>query len=285
MIRLLLIISYIFFCLLLRVDPRKYFQLNAPYFNERRGIFSKLDMDRLIPNHWQLEQFLDIGDRYPSEYPVFVKPEWGQNSHGIQRADNAADLDNIRRNRIDDKFNYLIQHAAKEKREFEIFIIPSADCFKDSSRLPGIISITETINRSNDHYPINGIYNKATHYEDITAQFRPEDLQTIWLRFQKVGHFRISRFGVRAASIKHLLAGTFQIIEINLFLPMPLTLISNNLSQKEKISFCFRCMWQLAKVTKTIPLEQPHKSVFFKKYKLSRSLKLTTKMRSYDERA
>ncbi len=285
MIRLLLISSYIFFCLLLRVDPRKYFQLNAPYFNEQRGIFSKLDMDQLIPHNWQLEQFLDIGNRYPSEYPVFVKPEWGQNSHGIQRADNATELDNIRRTRIDGNLNYLIQHAAKEKREYEVFIIPSAYSLSDSSRLPAVISITETVNHGNDHYPINGIYNKATHYKDITAQFRPEDLHTIWRQLKRVGNFRITRFGIRAASLKHLLAGAFQIIEINLFLPMPLTLISNNISRKEKCLFCFRCMWQLAKTTKNIPLEQPHKSVFFKKLKLSRSLKLTTKMRSYDERA
>ena len=284
MIRLLLIISYIFFCLLLRVNPRKYFQLNAPYFNEQRGIFSKLDMDRLIPDCWQLEQFLDIGDRYPSEYPVFVKPEWGQNSHGIQRADNATDLDTIRRSRIDDRFNYLIQNAAKESREFEIFIIPSASRLSDSPSA-AIISITETINRNSDRYPINGIYNNATHYEDITSQFSSEELSAIWLKLKNIGDFRISRFGLKAASIEHLLAGTFQVIEINLFLPMPLTLLSNNTGYAEKLAFCLKCMWQLAKITKSIPSEQPHKSVFFKKLKLSRSLKLTTKMRSYDERA
>ena len=119
-------------------------------------------------------------------------------------------------------------------------------------------------NRNSDRYPINGIYKNATHYEDITSQFSSEELSAIWLKLKNIGDFRISRFGLKAASIEHLLAGTFQVIEINLFLPMPLTLLSNNTGYAEKLAFCLKCMWQLAKITKSIPSEQPHKSVFFK---------------------
>ncbi|WP_250654770.1 hypothetical protein [Alkalimarinus coralli] len=267
--------------------PSRYFQLNASYFNEQRGIFSKLDMDRLIPDAWRLQQFLDIGNKYPSHYPVFVKPEWGQNSHGIQRADSAADLDAIRKARKDDSLNYLIQSAANGEREFEVFIIPSSSSAIEGNKstVPAVISITETVNNQQQHYPINGIYNPSTRYQDITSKVDPRDLQALSQKLQKVGHFRISRFGLRANSIKSLINGKFQIIEINLFLPMPLTLLASNVGTKEKWAFCIRSMWHLAKATKSIPQTQPHKAVFFKKLRLSRSLKLTTKVRPYDERA
>ncbi len=280
MIRLLLIFSYIFFCLRLRVTPRKYFQLNAPYFNERRGIFSKLDIDRLIPDNWQLKQFLDIGNKYPSHYPVFVKPEWGQNSHGIHRADSAGELDNIRLNRDDTKLNHLIQEAAPGNREFEIFIIHS----NKSADQPDIISITETTNSSDDPFPINGIYNKTTHYKDITSQLSLEQQQLLWQHLKQISPFHIARYCLRASAIETMLKGEFHIVEINLFLPMPLTLITDNTHWKEKIKFCLQCMRHLAQATKAIPASQPHKSVFFKKLKLSHTLKLANKMRSYNER-
>ena len=48
LIRLSLIFSYIFYCIRLGVAPWRYFQLNAPYFNEQRNLFSKLDMDKVF---------------------------------------------------------------------------------------------------------------------------------------------------------------------------------------------------------------------------------------------
>jgi len=31
-------------------------------------------MDKRIPKQWLLEQYMDLGARDPSDYPVFVKP-------------------------------------------------------------------------------------------------------------------------------------------------------------------------------------------------------------------
>jgi len=281
MIRILLVLSYIANCIKLRVAPWKYFQLNSPYFNEQRDIFSKLEMDLRIPEQWRLHQFLDIGDEQPCCYPVFVKPEWGQNSHGIQRADSEKSLLNIRKSRVSSRINsrintginYLIQEAAPGRREFEIFAIPTSE----NSNLPGFFSITETENNSEDAYPINGIYNRATTYRDITDQFTEDQLIQLWQLMKQMGHYRIARYGARANSIADLLIGKFHIIEINLFLPMPLVLLSTNRRPVEKITLCLKAMKLLARATQTLPKDQPHKPVFFKKLRQSKSLKLVNK--------
>ena len=74
LIRLSLIFTYILYCIRLGVAPWRYFQLNAPYFNEQRNLFSKLDMDKRIPKQWLPEKFMDSGVHGPSHYPVFIKP-------------------------------------------------------------------------------------------------------------------------------------------------------------------------------------------------------------------
>ncbi|OUS28924.1 hypothetical protein A9Q99_11145 [Gammaproteobacteria bacterium 45_16_T64] len=280
-IRIYQVLVYIVFCTLQRVAPWKYYRLNSPYFNEQRGIFSKLDTDQLIPDQWRLQQFMDIGDTQPSHYPVFVKPEWGQNSFGIQRADNIEQLKTIRANRKSSSDNYLIQHAAPGTREFEIFIIPSA---RDTDR-PAVISVTETVNVSDDSYPINGIYNQDTRYVDLTPHLSREHIAQLWQHIDNIGEFRLSRVGVRASSIDAMINGEFHIIEINLLYPMPLMLLADNQSWREKHRFSIRAMWHLAAITKTIPNSQPRKSIFFKKLKLAHQLKLSNKMRPHNERA
>ncbi|MGK0440821.1 MAG: hypothetical protein ACJA0N_000616 [Pseudohongiellaceae bacterium] len=278
-IRALLVLSYIAYCIKLRAAPWKYFQLNAPYFNEQRNIFSKLDMDRLIPDQWKLEQFSDIGDQYPSRYPVFVKPEWGQNSQGIVRADNAKQLAEWRLNKKDTAINYLIQQAAPGGREYEVFIVQS-DLNDDEA---AIFSVTETINNSDERFPVNGIYNQATSYKDITYYFSPEQARELRKHLKKIGQFRISRFGLRADSIKKLLDGNFHIIEINLFFPMPLMLISKNVKWPNRFRFCFKCMNKLALSTKKIPSSQPDKAIFFTKLKQSKTLKHSLLLRPANE--
>lgn len=49
--------------------------------------------------------------------------------------------------------------------------------------------------------------------------------------------FRIARVGVRANSIEELLAGNFHVIEVNIFLPMPLVLLDSQRSWAEKHRF------------------------------------------------
>ncbi|WP_293264988.1 hypothetical protein [Neptunomonas sp.] len=241
--------------------PWHYFQLNASYFNKGKGIYSKQDINDLIPIEWRLDQWLDSGDKQPESYPVFVKPEWGQNSKGILRADNRNELDDIRCQRATGQSHYLIQEAAKGKIEFEVFIIPS-DIASDRYAM---LSVTQVINHSSDNFPINGIYNKQTEYQDVTKLLSKESSNALWENLRTIGDFRISRFGVRADSLTKLIEGDFKVIEINLFVPMPLVLLTKNTSLKKKLSLATQCTWLLAKVTRTIPAEQNEPFLFFKK--------------------
>ena len=226
-------------------------------------------MDTRIPKQWRLEQFLDLGNTDPDTYPVFVKPEWGQNSQGISRADNLHSLQLIRQKRAANTSSFLIQQVAHEKREFEIFVIPQADDLQEYA----ILSVTETCNKSDDIHPINGIYNESTYYKSCSSLLSIEQQQNIWGHLKQIGEFRIARYGVRANSIEDLIVGKFHIIEINLFVPMPLTLLVSEFSFLDKIKFILHSMNKLVKITKTIPATQTVKPIFFRKLKYAQRLK------------
>lgn len=273
LIRLSLIFTYIFYCIRFRVAPWRYFQLNAPYFNEQRNLFSKLDMDNRIPKQWLLEQFMDLGARDPSTYPVFVKPEWGQNSQGVVRVDNLLQLNALRLERTERHPFYLIQQAAPEKREFELFMIPNADDLQQCD----ILSITETRNRSGEALPVNGIYNEDSYYQDCAAQLNQQQLSQIWGHVKQMGNYRIARYGLRANSLEDLIIGKFHVVEINLYVPMPLLLLVKEKSLSSKLQFISRAMKQLVFVTGAIPDTQVSKSVFFKKLRIAQRLKSVNK--------
>lgn len=273
LIRLSLVFTYIFYCIRFGVAPWRYFQLNAPYFNEQRNLFSKLDMDKRIPKQWLLEQFMDLGARDPSSYPVFAKPEWGQNSQGVVRADNLLQLNALRSQRTERHPFYLIQQAATEKREFELFMIPDENDLQKFS----VLSVTETCNRSNDALPVNGIYNKDSYYQDCAPQLSAQDLDAIWGHLKQIGNYRIARYGVRADSLQDLIAGRFHVVEINLYVPMPLLLLVEDMTLWSKLKFVKKAMIQLVSVTGTIPAAQANKSVFFKKLRVAQRLKSVNK--------
>jgi len=271
-IRITQICLYFIFCTLLRIGPWRYFQLNAKYFNHNKGIFSKLDMDQLIPPNWRLSQWVDHPAIIPETYPVFLKPEWGQNSKGIQRADNLRMFKQLRLLKPHSSVQYLVQQGAQQNGEFEVFLIPQpAHCMPTisptdtSNELVGTLSITQVINRSNEQYPINGIYNSATEYVDVSDQLSVQEKQKLYALLRTLGPFNICRIGLRANSLDDVLAGKFHIIEINLFFPMPLILLCKNVSLIKKYQFMIRNMWLLAKVTKAMPKDQPFKDIFFKK--------------------
>lgn len=268
-IRLLLVLSYIALCIKLWVKPWHYFRLNTPYFNENKGLFSKLDIDRVIPKQWRLSQWVDDGVVEPQNYPVFVKPEWGQNSQGILRADSLEELKFLRSQRESNDMRFLVQEAARGGIEFEIFTIADAHDFNKLA----VLSITQVGNASGDKYPINGIYNTDTNYTDITPQLSDDERAKITEHATSIGKFRISRIGVRADSISDLVAGNFQVIEINLFVPMPLVLLCQHRRVIDNVRFVFNAMTALVKVTKTIPKDQPRKAIFFKKLSLMRQVK------------
>ncbi|MGY0217754.1 hypothetical protein ACWJJH_10270 [Endozoicomonadaceae bacterium StTr2] len=259
--RSLLVLFYIWHCIWLRVRPWLFFQLNADYFNNAKGIFSKLDMDQRIPTRWRLNQFRDNGVQQPESFPVFIKPEWGQNSAGITRADNQIELDTARAARTEADLPYLVQESAPGKREFEVYLITS----ELTSDQFATLSITEVTNTSGEDLPVNGIYNKQTSYRDISAELSYGQMQQLWDHLKTVGYFRTARFGIRADSVQDLVAGEFKIFEINLFLPMPLVLHCENTTATQRLGMIYRLTYQLAAVTGTIPERKNRKSIFFRK--------------------
>ncbi len=242
--------------------PGDYFQLNADYFNSEKGIFSKLDIDRLIPDKWRLNQQPLEQQTEPAIFPVFIKPEWGQNALGIYRVDTLAEFQKVRNKLLPLDFNHIVQEAAKELREFEVFYTRQAGKQLDYSAF----SVTEVKNCGNEQYPVNSIDNELTWYSEVTEDIPDDDKEALWKMIGSIGNFRIARVCCRANNLKELIKGQFHIIEINLYVPLPLYLVADNISNQQKKSFIREQMLNLAKLIKEIPQGQPHKSIFYRKW-------------------
>lgn len=252
-ITIIMVITYVLSCARIATAPWRYWQLNARYFSSEQGVFSKLSMDSLIPERWRLTQNIDSEAHIPASFPVFLKPEWGQNAHGIHRIDNLRQLTQMRKALASQPQRYLLQEAAPGQREFELF---SIDTDREDN-LHDVFTVTEAINTS-EHYPINSKYNRFTRYADITAQFTPAEQLRLSGYLSQIGQFGISRMSVRSNSLEDLLNGKFHVIEVNLFLPMPINLLDGEYSWAQKWRFIRTSMMSLAKATKMIkPVEQP----------------------------
>ncbi|ASJ71715.1 hypothetical protein [Granulosicoccus antarcticus] len=252
-ITIIMVVTYILSCLRIGAAPWHYWQMNARYFSTEHGIFSKLSIDSLIPDRWRLPQSIDSETLTPSTFPVFFKPEWGQNAHGIHRVDDYEQLISLRAALSNEPQRYLVQQAATGKREYEIFSI-------DANRTDGthdVMTVTEAVNER-EQFPINSKNNHHTQYVDITSQFSPEAQTTLANFLSQIGEFGICRMSARADSNEELVAGNFHVIEINLFLPMPINLLDKSFSWAERWRFIRSSMMSLARATKMIkPVENP----------------------------
>ena len=261
LMRVMVVVFYIGSCIRICAAPWRYFQLNARYFSDKKGIFSKIDIDALIPDRWSLDQVYDDGISVPEKFPVFVKPEWGQNAFGIMRADSTEDLTRIRAKIEGSKTAYIIQEAATESREFEIFAIPD----HNNNQRYTVLTITEALNCEDEKYPINSINNESTSFKEITDHFDQDQLNLIWSYVRQLGDFKISRVCVHANSEQDLLQGEFHLIEINLFVPMPINLLDKNYTWPDKTKFIFKCMMALAKLTKNLNPRSTRPAIFTRK--------------------
>lgn len=252
-ITIIMVVTYILSCARIATAPWRYWQINASYFSSEKGVFSKLSMDSLIPDRWRLAQNIDSDTLTPTRFPVFLKPEWGQNAHGIHRADNTAQLIKLRSELANQPQRYLLQEAAPGQREFELF---SIDANRDDGK-HDVFTVTEAINNS-ENFPINSKYNSFTRYADITSEFNTEQQQHLAGYLSEIGKFGISRMSVRADSLDALINGHFHVIEINLFLPMPINLLDGDYTWREKWRFIRSSMMSLAQATKLIkPVDKP----------------------------
>ena len=252
-ITIIMVVTYVLCCARIATAPWRYWQLNARYFSEDQGVFSKLSMDSLIPDQWRLPQHIDTASLTPDRFPVFLKPEWGQNAHGIHRVDDQAQLVRLRAELAKSPQRYLLQQAAPGLREFELF---SIDADREDSR-HDVFTVTEAINKS-EYYPINSKYNRFTRYADITGKFSDEQKRQLTGYLSQIGKFGISRMSVRANSLDELVNGVFHVIEINLFLPMPINLLDGDYTWVEKWRFIRSAMMSLAQATRLIrPVARP----------------------------
>lgn len=270
-----MVILYILYCIRIGTKPCKYFQLNSPCFDRQEGIFSKLDIDQFIPKEWRLEQRYDDGEAIPEYWPVFVKPEWGQNAAGVERADSPQDLAEIRKRTKNERVKFLIQQAAPESREFEIF---SMRHHNDQNNY-AVLTVTEAVNESEPN-PVNGIYNPNTQYVEITEHFDSAQLGQLWQHMNRIGHFNISRASVRANSLEDLMAGRFHVIEVNLFLPMPINMLDRKYGVKQVFAMIRRYMLSLARITKARDKSLPEKPVFTKIMLYNRESRLLNFLRA-----
>lgn len=246
-ITVILVILYILNSIRVGVGPWKFFRVNSRYFSREKGIFSKLEIDQLIPERWRLMQCIDGEHIEPDAYPVFLKPEWGQNGNGIVRADSAKQLAEIRSEYAIENRRYMIQEAATGSREFEIFGIKSGREGKHHD----LVTVTESVNDSSD-YPINSVNNKQTVYLERTDRFTAEQLSTLSGFIQEIGEFAITRMCARADSEEALLAGDFQIIEVNLFIPFPINLVDPRYTWGKRLRFINHAMYLLAHATRNM---------------------------------
>ena len=261
-IRICLVLWYLWACLRYWVIPWNYFGLNSRYFNKKKGIFSKLDMDSIIPARFWLRQYYYNPDKPPKRYPVFIKPEWGQNSNGIVRVHNEKGYRAFQKGIHTTDMPFIVQDAAPGKKEFEVYYLRSAY----NSNNYAFLSITEVTNTCRKYHPINSIHNFCTIYRDITQIFSSKELKAIWLSLRQIGEFRMARVGLKADDRKSMLKEKFHIVEINLFLPMPLVLLSENVGLIGKNKIMKKTMSLAAGLAKTIPKKESGKHIFFQKF-------------------
>lgn len=260
--RVCLFLWYLWACLRYWVIPWNYFGLNSTYFNKKKGIFSKLEMDSVIPAGFRLRQTYYDPDKFPRRYPVFIKPEWGQNSNGIVRVHNKKGYQAFQNSIDATGIPYIVQEAAAEKKEFEIYYLRSPDNGDDCA----FLSITQVTNTCRNHHPINSIHNPCTVYTDITQTFSSKELEAIWFSLRRIGSFPMARVGLKAADFRGILKEEFQIVEINLFLPMPLVLLTKNVGLIEKNRIMKKTMSLAARLAKAIPKKNFGRTIFFQKF-------------------
>ncbi|MYJ53141.1 MAG: hypothetical protein F4093_10930 [Gammaproteobacteria bacterium] len=256
-LRWVMVGTYTLACIAARTRPWKYFQLNAPWFNLEKGIFSKLDLNVLFPAQWRLELDLLDAEFRPARYPVWLKPEWGENANGVFCVGNETEYQQIKDRIVESGRSYVVQQAATGKREFELFTIQ--DC--PDSESYAVFSITEVTNGTH-RYPVNGIYNPETSYHDISDRLQPDQKTQILEWIVKIGRFPISRLCVRADSIEDVVSGNFQIIEINLYTPMPIHLLDSRYSNRDCWSMIRHHMLALARATRNRDRSRQEKPVY-----------------------
>jgi hypothetical protein len=209
----------------------------------------------MIPPKWRLQQCPLVDGYLPPEFPVFIKPEWGENGQGVVRADSREQYQQVVNSLANADRQYIVQQAAPGTREFEVYTV------YEHADKPLVITVTEAVNGSH-LYPVNSIKNGLTRYLDITGQFSADQLDKLAAFKREIGKFGHSRVCLRAHSIADLLAGHFHVVELNLFTPMPINLMDARYSLGRQLRFIGRVAHALALATRALDGERCTDPVF-----------------------
>lgn len=270
-LRIKIVLYYIFNCFRLKVLPWNYFQINWWFFNEKKWIFSKIEIEKDIPKKWKLKSLninFPINDKKISQlenelwFPLFLKPEWWQNSFWIIAVKNKKELIKNLNKISKSKISYIAQQAANYSKEFELFFIKDPDDFNKTK----LISWVESKNKSGIKQYINWV-DLNTTYHNILWKLKKSEISKINKNINKLQNFKLWRIWLKADSINDLIEGNFEIFEINIFIPFPLHLLDKNISNLDKNKFIIDFTYSLAKLTKNINFTWIKKNIFFPKIK------------------
>ncbi len=266
-----IVFYFIFYCIKIRTNPRFFFQIHSDFFDEKQWIYSKYDLDKLIPEKWRLKSYkVTSADTIKSIeknvwFPCILKPEWWQNAHGVRLITNSLDLKKSLHEIKDDEIGYIYQKYSDKKKEYELSFT------KDHSWNIRVWSLVESVNT--DDTGINSIHGKSIYTERI-RDLSGKDLKTLELFIKKLQDFKIARIGIKADSLDMLLSWDLKIFEINIFIPLPLTLLAENVWKQEKSDFLKQYTKNMALLTKHRE-KRPYKEVFFRKIFLHYKIKLS----------
>jgi len=276
-IRIKIVLYFILYALSKGIKPWRFFQVNAKYFNEEKKIFSKYEIEENIPSKWKLKNYILDNKNNPKiwekyilynyKFPLFLKPEWGQNSYGIYRVDKEKELNKYLKKIKNQNTTYICQELASYKWEYEILYIKKKHA--DTENL--IFSATQTIDSSWEKNSIQWIHNNSKYIE-ITNNFTQEEIKIINDKIKKISKFNFARIWLKADNIKWIIDWNFKIFEINIFLPLPLNLLDNNISEKKKNIFLKKFVKALAIITREVSNKKP-KQIFWNMIKKHYNIK------------
>ena len=131
-LRLRFLFLFLYRCLSVWVNPFLFFQINADFFDEEKGVFSKIQIGKEIPYNFRLQEIPLSVSQSPSvwkdiiiekfTFPVFLKPEWGQNSNGVIRVDQPEELEKVLLKFIMIRSHILFKKQQNIKKNLIFFI-------------------------------------------------------------------------------------------------------------------------------------------------------------------
>ena len=221
--------------------------LNYKYLEIKKGIYSKHKLNQIIPNTIKLNsQTLTNFKINPKiNYPIILKPDWGESSLSIFKINNSEELNKIIKEKNIIITNYFIQEFDNTAIEYDILFIKNIQTNKLE-----ISEITTVSTQNKDK--ITGIYNNSI-YQTITKQFTPLELIQIknnlnWLNTK----FNVGKITLKANSKQDLLKNLVKVIEINILFPLPNSIHTkaNTKQKKQLINNHLEKIIKLSKQTK-----------------------------------